>query len=77
MSTSSSEDIEILPFEPRFQNEVEQLFRDGLSPKTYNYGPTVASSQKRFVNSKLSKDGGDMFNINESYMKSPENVANS
>jgi len=76
MSTLSSEDIEIMPFEPRFQNEVEQLFRDGLSPKTYNYGPTVAASQKRFVSSKLSKDGGDMFNIYESYMTSPEKGSN-
>ena len=77
MSTSSSEDIEIMPFEPKFQNEVEQLFRDGLSPKTYNYGPTVAGSQNWFVNSKLSKDGGDMFDIYKSYINLPENEANS
>ena len=71
MANSSPEDIDIIPFEPRFQEEVEQLFRDGLSPKTYNYGPTVAGSQKWFVSSKLSKEeGGDMYNIWESYMTS-------
>ena len=78
MESSLPEDIVIIPFEPRFQGEVEQLFRDGLSPKTYDYGPTIAASQKGFVASKLSKEkGGDMFNIYESYMTSPENGANS
>ena len=69
MESSSPDDIVIIPFEPRFQGEVEQLFRYGLSPKTYDYGPTIAASQKGFVASKLSKEkGGDMFNIWESYM---------
>lgn len=78
MTLSSPEDIDIISFEPRFQEEVEQLFRDGLSPKTYNYGPTVAGSQKWFVSSKLSKEeGGDMFNIWQSYMVSPDNDSKS
>jgi len=72
MESLSPEDIVIIPFEPRFQVEVEQLFRDGLSPKTYDCGPTIAASQKLFVASTLSKEkGGDMFNIWESYMAAP------
>ena len=69
MELSSQEDIVIIPFEPRFQSEVELLFRDGHSPKTYDCGPTVAGVKKWFVNSTLSKEeGGDMSNIWESYM---------
>ena len=63
------DDIDIIPFEQRFQEEVVQLFRDGLSPKTYDIGPTVTGSQKWFVESKLSKEKGDMFDIWDSYIK--------
>ena len=70
-SIFSNQSIDIIPFEPRFQNEVEQLFRDGLSPKTYDKGPTVAGSQRWFVSSKLSREkNGDMYDIYKSYMTS-------
>ena len=73
-----TEDIDIIPFQKEFQEEVVELFRDGLSPKTYNIGPTVARSQKLFVASKLSKEnGGDMYNIWDSYMeKDPTSNSN-
>ena len=73
-----TEDIDIIPFQKQFQEEVVDLFRDGLSPKTYDIGPTVARSQKLFVASKLSKEnGGDMYNIWDSYMeKDPSSNSN-
>ena len=65
----NQEDIDIIPFKPQFQEEVVHLFKDGLSPKTYDFGPTVAIQQRLFVESKLSQeDDGDMFNIWESFM---------
>ena len=64
------DDIDIIPFEQRFQEEVVQLFRDGLSPKSYDLGPTVTASEKWFVESKLSKEKGDMYDIWNTYMKS-------
>ena len=73
-----TDNIEIMPFQKEFQEEVVKLFREGLSPKTYDIGPTVARSQKLFVTSKLSEeDGGDMHNIWDSYMeKDPSSVSN-
>ena len=68
-SSNLSNDIDILSFEPRFQEEVVKLFRDGIGPNSYNLGPTVAGSQNWFVNSKLSKEEGDMYNIWDSFMK--------
>ena len=63
-------DIHVIPFQPCYQEEVVKLFRRGLSAKTYNLGDSVIRQQKWFVSSKLSKfDGGDMFNIWESFMQ--------
>ena len=70
MSTcSNSVGINIIPFEPRYQEEVVTLFKTGLSANTYDLGKTVIMQQKWFVKSKLSKLDGDMFNIWESFMK--------
>ena len=77
-NSTLSNDIDIIPFQKRFQEEVVKLFREGLSPKTYDIGSTVARSQKLFVSSKLSKEsGGDMYNIWNSYMeKDPSTTSN-
>ena len=66
---SDTDTIEIIPFEPRFQEDVVKLFKLGLSAKTYDLGKTVIEQQKWFVQSKLSKHEGDMFDIWESFMK--------
>ena len=63
------DNIDILPFEPCFQEPVVQMFIDGLSPKSYDFGPTVQKQQRWFVDSKLSEDGGDMYDIWESFME--------
>ena len=62
--------IEIIPFEPRFQDEVVQLFVDGLTPEDLeeDLGATVAKHQSWYVNYSISEIG-KMHNIWESFMK--------
>ena len=69
--------IDIIPFEPCFQEEVVKLFVAGISTKTDQIGKTINSHLKWYKENKLSENEGDMFNIWESFMKQhPEEKQN-
>ena len=71
MSTSEeTNDIDIFPFEARFQEEVVDIFVSGLSARKDAMGETVNSYVKMYKKCKLNQSTGDMLNIWESFMAS-------
>jgi ribosomal protein S18 acetylase RimI-like enzyme len=59
-------EIRIIPFDPKYQEQVHELFINGLSTYT-TVTPSGRASQVTFVKSKLA-EGGDMYDINTTYM---------
>ena len=64
----ANEDIDIIPFEPRFQSDVVELFKQGYSSETYNLGPIVDKQAEWWVDRMLSQQEGDLYNIWDTYM---------
>lgn len=61
----------IISFEPKYQSQVVDLFIYGLSSYKSHVTANIAKAQAAFIESKLAPDGGDMFDVQKTYMLGP------
>ena len=66
--TTDTDNIKIKTFESKYQVDVENLFKTGLSESYKHARHVVQKCQNWFINDKLT-GSGDMVNIYESYIK--------
>lgn len=71
--TAAAAAIKIVPFEVRYQQATHDMFIECLGSAYANrISPAAHAIQKNFVQTKINKEGGDMYNIQQSFMSSPE-----
>ena len=64
--------IQIVPFEPHFQDHALKLYNEVLNSQTNEFGKTANAYLKWYTERIVSEEGGDLLNIYKSYMRKTE-----